>query len=346
MSDILLLKLSRDNIEHEIVLNFQEQEIHIDKSQIGTNEEECFKHNVLAVARKYKFIKKLVVDLANHGFFLVEHDSKQGISIFRKLDDYEKFLSAFNNPEIKLWNNTYYTLEKPLVSDEKTSYRMLVIFSSIADFPLNASIFRRSFFKNWGKVQNFIPKNTYVLRIADIGGVLGSFYLNSNFDHFFEDKIQSLIKKISEDLSINKNDIVLFGTSKGATGALYHGILGKYSTVAVDPIVSDEYYINEMNDLHFVEGAFPVSKEDKFNTIIDKNENLKNINIITSKNSQQFVFIDSLFCNRSDINYFVFTNPYIKTHPDVGPNTLVFSTTLINSIFYNMYNPCSMYVNY
>lgn len=346
MDDVLHLKLTRDNIDREIVLNFQNQEIHIDKSKIGNNKEECFKHNVLAVARKYKFIKKMVIDLANHGFFLVEHDTKQGISIFRKLDDYEKFLPSFNNPEVKLWNNTYYTLEKALFSDEKTSYRMLVIFSSIADFPLNASIFRRSFFKNWEKVQNFIPKNTYILRIADIGGVLGSFYLNSNFDHFFEDKIQNLIKKISEDLNIDKSNIILFGTSKGATGALYHGILGKYSSVAVDPIVSDEYYINEMKDLHFVSGCFPYSKEEKFIKLFNKNSKLENINIITSKNSQQFEFIDSLVHKRNDINYFVFTNPYIKTHPDVGPNTIVFSTTLINSIFYNMYNHCSMYVDY
>ena len=338
MNNVLCLELTRDNIEHDIVVNLSEyEEVYIDKSKIG-NKDECFKHNVLAVARKYKFIKKFVIDLANHGFFLVEHDIKKGISIFRKLDDYKKFCQSFKNPEIKLWNNTYYTLDTPVINDKKINCRMLVIFSSIADFPLNASIFRRSFFKNWDKVQNYIPRNTYVLRIADIGGVLGSFYLNSNFDHFFESKIQNIIKKISEDFSINKNNIVLFGTSKGATGALYHGIIGKYPTVAVDPIVSDEYYINNMNDLHFVEGAFPVSKEDKFNAIFDKNKDLKNINIITSRNSQQFKFIYNLVRERNDISFYIFTNSQITTHSDVGPNTLIFSTTLINSMFYHVYN--------
>lgn len=338
MQDVLFLKLDNRNINDELTIEFPEKEIQIDKSSIGNSKDECLQHNILAVARKNKFIKKFVIDLANHGFFLVSHDLEKGISIFKKLNNYEKFLENFHDSNVKLWNNTYYTLEDPVAVDDKTSYRMLVIFSSIADFPLNASIFRRSFFKNWEKVQNFIPKNTYVLRIADIGGVLGSFYLNSNFDHFFENKIQNLIKKVSEDFFINKNNIVLFGTLKGATGALYHGILGNYSAVAVDPIVSDEYYINKKRDLYFVEGAFPVSKEDKFNTIIDKNKNLKNINIVTSKNSHQFLFINKLMQYRSDINLFVFTNPLITTNEEVDSNTIIFYTTLINSIFYNIYN--------
>ncbi len=338
--------LDKNNINYIMECDFSKTEIKIDKSKIGNNTNECYQHNILAVARKYQSVKQFVIELANHGFFLVDHDVEKGISTFKKLNNYEEFIQNFHDENVKLWNNTYYTLETPVVEDSKTSYRMLVVFSSIADFPLNASIKRRSFFRNWDKVKNYIPKNTYILRIADIGGVLGSFYLNSNFDPDFEAKIQNIIKKIANDLFIDKNNIVLFGGSKGATGALYHGITGKYATVAVDPIVSDKYYIEKMNDLHFVEGCFPVSKEKKFNDLLKKNNNLTNINIITSKNSQQFEFIHNIFYNRNDINHFVFTNYNIKTHPDVGRNVLTFSTTLINSIFYHIYSPCSLYADY
>ena len=37
---------------------------------------------------------------------------------------------------------------------------------------------------------------------------------------------------------------------------------------------------------------------------------------------------------------------WIKTHPDVGPQALVFSTTLINSIYYNIYNYRSFETEY
>ena len=41
-------------------------------------------------------------------------------------------------------------------------------------------------------------------------------------------------------------------------------IIGGYNTVAVDPIVSDRYYIDKFNDLHFVQGGFSVDKDKKF----------------------------------------------------------------------------------
>lgn len=346
MQDTLYVKIDKENILQEIIVDLPKYEVHIDKSQIGNSNEERLKYNILAVARKNSFVKKFVIELANNGFFLVDHNINTGISIFRSLKKHEEFIHSFRDENVLLWNKTYYTLEKPISLGTIKSNRLLVIFSSIADFPLNASISRRSFYKNWIKVQSYIPKNTYILRIVDIGGVLGSFYLNSNFDSKFESRIQLLIENISNEYSIKKNNIILFGGSKGGTGALYHGVIGGYNTVAVDPIVSDRYYIDKFNDLHFVQGGFPVDKDKKFFDLFKERYDLMNINVITSQNSQQFEYINKIITKKSNTNLFVFNNSNIKTHPDVGPQALVFSTTLINSIYYNIYNYRSFETEY
>lgn len=71
-----------------------------------------------------------------------------------------------------------------------------------------------------------------------------------------------------------------------------------------------------------------------------------NINVITSQNSQQFEYINKIITKKSNTNLFVFNNSNIKTHPDVGHQALVFSTTLINSIYYNIYNYRSFETEY
>ena len=47
---------------------------------------------------------------------------------------------------------------------------------------------------------------------------------------------------------LNKKNIILFGANKGGTGALLQGIIGKYHTVVVDPIVLDEFFVKNRND--------------------------------------------------------------------------------------------------
>lgn len=213
------------------------------------------------------------------------------------------------------------------------------MFSSIADFPFNASLSRRMFFKNYSSIAKYIPKDAYILRIADLGGVLGSFYLNSNADPNFENKVQNIIRKIQMEKGINDTHTVFYGTSKGGTGALYHGLKMGMKTLSVDPIVSDDFYINKHNDLHFVEGAFPKYKETKFSEVMSelKYKQLSFIKIITSPNSEQFEYIrDIIFSENLSINKYIFNNPLIKTHPDVGKHTLSFSTTMLNNLLYNI----------
>lgn len=336
MSGVLKIDFYEDTVFEKLDIDYGVDEIYIDKSAIGKNDDEKLIHNFLAVGRKNNDAKKLIAKLSSNAFYLVKHVN--GVSVFKKFKDSNVFVNSFIDKDIKCWKDTFYTLDEP-VSKGSNNGRLLVMFSSIADLPFNASVSRRMFFKNFSTISKYIPKNTYVLRIADVGGVLGGFYLNSNADPNFESKVQSLIRKVQKETGVPDNQVVLYGGSKGATGALYHGLKMNLKTLAVDPIVSDDFYIKTYNDLHFVEGAFPKYKQDKFNSLMSENKdkNLDFVKIITSPNSEQYSYIESIVLSRNiTINSYVFSNPNIKTHSDVGKQTLNFATAMLNNLLYDV----------
>lgn len=338
MLDFQKITFDKNTQYDKLNINFKVNEIYIDKSSIGKNDTEKLNYNFLAVGRNNDEAKKLIANLSNHKFFLISHSN--GVSLFRKFADAQSFSKSFSSPNLKTWNDTFYTLETPdSLGKSDSMVRLLVIFSSISDFPFNASIDRRMFFKNFPSIGKYIPKNTYILRIADIGGVLGSFYLNSNADMQFEQKIEKLIRKIQLELSISDDYTVLYGSSKGATGALYHGIKLGLKALVVDPIISDEFYLKKHNDLHFVRDVFPESKQQKFNKIFkDKiNEDLYNIKLVTSPNSEQFSYIsENILIPSLKICSYIFNNPKIEKHTDVGEHTLNFVISMINNMLYNI----------
>lgn len=320
----------------ELNINFDVKEIYIDKSTIGKDDNEKINYNFLAVARKNEVAKRLVEELSNNKFFLVAHSN--GVSLFVKMIDSATFSVYFKNKNIKIWNDCFYTLEAPQ-QEIVGEARLLVVFSSIADLPFNASIDRRMFFKNFSTISKYIPKNTYILRIADIGGVLGGFYLNSNADMQFENKIEKLIRKLQLELSISDKYTVLYGGSKGGTGALYHGIKMGLKALVVDPIISDIHYLEKLNDLHFVRNVFPESKQDKFSRLFDENKtkDLSFVKLVTSPNSEQFIYISELILiPRINISSYIFSNPNIKGHTDVGQNTLNFVVSMLNNMLYDI----------
>ncbi|EFM93515.1 XcbB/CpsF family capsular polysaccharide biosynthesis protein [Actinobacillus pleuropneumoniae] len=336
MLDFFRIKFDQNTKCDELNIDLSVKEIYIDKSAIGKDEKEKLNHNFLAVGRGNIEAKKLIAKLSNNKYYLTAHSN--GISIFTKFSDGKSFISHFKNKNVKVWNDTFYTLDEPLEKDTSIN-RLLVVFSSIADLAFNASIERRMFFTNFPSVGKYIPKNTYILRIADIGGVLGSFYLNNNADMKFENKVESLIRKVQMECSVPNEYTVLYGTSKGATGALYHGVNMKLKTLAVDPIVHDEHYIKKFNDLHFVQNVFPESKQEKFSKLFqnNKDENLSHIKLVTSKNSEQFNYISEIvFSESTTVCSYIFNNPNIKGHTDMGEHTLNFVTAMLNNLLYDI----------
>jgi hypothetical protein len=328
--------LTSETITTDIKVDFSSKKfIIIDKSTIGLDENECLNHNVFALARKNMYVKKLVVELVNEGYFLVEH--KNGFSTFEKFISADKFKHNLTNDNLKIFHDLFYTLQTPQIQSKNP--KLLVVFSSVADFSLNASISRRNFFTNFKSIGKYIAPDTYILRISDIGGVVGSFYLNNNFNKEVETSVQLLLEHIINELDIIKENVLFYGASKGATASLYHGIIGGYNVVAVDPIVSDVYHEKTYNDPHFTQGTFPVTKQEKFIKILKEYEINSDINIIYSENSPIYNDINKVIKDNDvfeKINYINVVHPKIKDHPDVGPNTIDILTLIINNIFYKL----------
>ena len=136
------LKLSETLATHPINVELPSQTLMVDRSEVGPNDTSRLKHNLLGLARSYPHVRELVSHLANNGFYLVAH--KDGVSRFEHLSDPARFLQFFDDSSVQLRKELFYTLEKPSLTTDTP--RLLVVFSSIADFPLNASISRRMFF--------------------------------------------------------------------------------------------------------------------------------------------------------------------------------------------------------
>ena len=313
--------------------------VYIDRSNVGLLHER--EHNFIGLARHEKYAKEFLIRLVNTGFYLVELSNKK--SKFEKFTTATDFKYNIKVDKLEIYEDRlYYTLDKPKL--ELNMNRLLVIFSSVADFPYNASIDRRNFFTNFSSISKYIPDNTYILRIADIGGVVGSFYMNTEYNKEMEKDIQELIEFILISNNILKEDVILYGASKGGTGALYHSILGKYKAVAVDPIVSDEYHETVYSDSLFTQNVgnykvYPKSKQEKFTTFMKTNTIPKNINIIYSEQSPIYGAINSVIRENdreNKINYINVCHPKIKTHPDVAVKTINILMLVMNNLFYDL----------
>lgn len=303
--------------------------VSVDKSSYGRSDDERMKHNIYGLARSEAKVKSLVEQFSNLGFYLVAH--KNGISTFYRYGAKELFDAlVLKSEKYKRYGEIYYSLDYPDFGVKPS--RLLVVFSSVADFSYNADIERRCFFKNFTTISKYVPYDTIVVRVSDFGGVVGNFYLNSNYSNEIESDIQKLLYDLEGMTGVKKENTILYGGSKGGTGALYHGLKGGYYFVAVDPIVSDEHYEEKHNDRHFTKNTFPVTKKDKFDNLLLECEKTKGY-IISSHNSPIYKYLSSMNFPK-DVSLIDVRHKNIKDHSDVGVNTINLLMLLINSIFY------------
>ncbi|MDR2297356.1 MAG: XcbB/CpsF family capsular polysaccharide biosynthesis protein [Comamonas sp.] len=321
-------------ISNEINYDFSDKKI-IDIDLRGLDEGED--KNIIIISRRNALLKRILVKMTNLGFCLYKHEKY--ISSLVHQSEIKKIWGRVTNGELNTYKSLIYSLEKPVLVDEFPK-RLVVVFSSISEGLYSSSLSVRYFWKNFKTIGKYIPQNSYILRIADIGGVVGSYYLNNIFSDKVESHIQELINSFCESKGIDiKSDVVLFGVSKGGTAALYYSLLGGYQAVSIDPIVSDDYYLNEWNDRHFTEGVFPITKQEKFEALLSSDLKINNAFVIYSERSPQYKYINSIVKNSRNgrfINFLNSIHPKIKDHSDVAPMTLNISTALINGIFYGI----------
>lgn len=172
---------------------------------------------------------------------------------------------------------------------EQSPKHLLVFFSNLrnVDWKTTNAVNRALVqgFRN----KNYV-KNTILIRIADYNLINGSSYRNTENYPNFENDIQDLIAQIAMENGILHDDIILAGTSKGGTGALYHGALGDYKVVVNDPVINWDDYNIRRNDVvgmkNFVENDFSNS----INQLLDRSNKSKKVIIHNRFSKDTFLY--------------------------------------------------------
>lgn len=222
-------------------------------------------------------------------------------------------------------------------SNRKT-FGMVVVFSSMAD-PHDGSGLARYFYRNYSSITKHIGSGVAILRIADIDSVVGGFYLPTNWDPQRHVKVSQLISEVARDLGVSDENIVLYGASKGGTGALFHSLYSKvaWKCVSVDPVVDDQYYETKYRDSHWTAGAiFPNRKAELFGKAVRSidwaSHTHSKISVISSRRSPLFQSISAVVNAVPEASsvFAIIDDPNINDHPDVSPCSVQFATGLIN----------------
>lgn len=169
----------------------------------------------------------------------------------------------------------YYHLEKTKQVRPDLQNKLVVIFAPfVAKFAVQAKhrMFDRAYM--WKKLQSRIAPNTSILRIGDSNLMSGSWYQNTEVFPDYEDKIQGLIKQVAERENIPHDHIVLYGESRGAAGALLHGLLGGYKVVAYEPTLDIRTVKDRLTnyDLTFMDEILPSSMVPKIAGLLESSE--------------------------------------------------------------------------
>ncbi len=289
------------------------------------------KRDLMKIALSDVRAKSLLLTLTNLGYSLYFHAA--GESRFIRHDRLRHHWPAVKSGAVSVSENEiFYTFEEPPSGRVE---RLVVVFSPVSSRARLVRYFRRSF----GTLQKFIAPHTAVLRVADMGGVKGAFYLDTTALPHNSLNIHRLIEDVAGRFAVPREKVVIYGASKGGTGAVYHGLAGGWRSVAVDPILSDDWYETYKKDYHFTAGdVFPARKQEVFSELFaeisrETNSLRPGTVIITSSRSPQFSYtFDAIAPLRERITVFDSQNTEIRKHPDVAPKTIYAQVMAINSL--------------
>lgn len=274
--------------------------------------------------------KRLLVTLTNLGYVLYFNVADE--SRFIRLDRVPHHWRAVKQGHYPCsQSGIVHRLEMP---DSGTVERLVVVMSPVGSTPRFSRFFRTSF----GTLMKYIAPNTAILRIADVGGVKGAFYMDTAALPQNSANVHNLIRIVAHRLRVRDDGIVLYGASKGGSGALFHGLSAGWKFVSVDPIVSDEWYELHKRDYHFTSGGiFPSPKQAVFGELVSElsRNRLSQMNsvIVTSSRSPQYSYIsDILEPLRSDLTILNSRNTDINSHPEVAPKTIYSQVMALNAL--------------
>lgn len=256
---IILLNESKSNVLTTIKLDISNFEFKKYKNDIIELHHSLNREFILKGAGQNKKVVDILNFLAGLDYILYGGDTDYSVFVQRK---------KYTTTKLSEFNEIYYHLDSPDIQKKQTNNanKLVVFFLSLPPYDglISNNPIDRSYTNMFTDIQRSLVKDTFVLRIADLNLVRGSFYVNSvNFPDY-EDKIQSLIQKIKIENTIPDENVVMFGASRGAVGALLHGAKMNTKVVAVDPIINDQEYVQHRDDVHYVGHNRPVDLTDKF----------------------------------------------------------------------------------
>jgi len=164
------------------------------------------------------------------------------------------------------------------------------------------------------------------LFILDNYGPTGSYYIGENMSYEVESSVLSLITFITRKYRIAPHNVILTGSSKGGTAALYFGLKYNFGHVIAGAFQTRiTTYIKEHRPEAY---AFMVGgdaqKEEQLNEIVYKQlekEVLTNLFLMSSENDWQYAEHIEPFLNKLDeleIPYKYYECKNMKDHSDVG----------------------------
>lgn len=241
--------------------------------------------NLIILARKdqkkrgpaYQLYKKLL----KHDYILYAHED--GISKLYQRRYVNEFL---NHNDWNRVGDVYYTLDAPKRRKghkTKTDKKLIVIFPCMPSAKkYDHHVFTdRMFVKLFKKIESFLTENVYIMRIMDLNVSHGSYFINTVNNQTLEEDISNAIIEVRDQLNLQNKDIVLYGTSKGGTGALYYGAKLDLKCLAADPIIHLGEY--NKNDTHFLRDMRKEEISEDINDYLRQGSNYKKY-IIASEN--------------------------------------------------------------
>ncbi|RIP33417.1 hypothetical protein BUZ14_09900 [Staphylococcus gallinarum] len=282
--------------------------------------------NYIQKARKSVEIHQQYKDLLKHDYILYFH--QKTISKFYKREYVEEL---FQRKDLIKFNHLFYTLDAPVGRkvNEEEPRKLLVIFTCMPNAKEYDSslIPKRMFPKFFDGIEKSLVKNVYTMRIMDINVSHGSHYINTTNYPEYESDIKGAIESVQSQLDITNENIVLYGGSKGGTGAIYHGAALDLKTLAVDPIVNIGGNL-EQNDRRFLKG---IRKEDLVPTINEKlNKHNTYDKYVICSDEVPLYYNETNRIDEKNINKINMKDKKINSHPEVSRNTVPEQLTILN----------------
>lgn len=311
----------KEQVEHLDLIKTWNPTFEVEKIQVATHSS---KSNI-ELARQNKSVHTKYLEIIHNDFMLGDH--RDGVSYFTKRSQWK-----WIRKDIKEKNGIFYSIELPEFKYQNLDNpKMVIIFSFLGTDSSNAGL--RTFPVYFPDITAHIFKGTTIVRIMDFNLSHGSFYLNTINYPKYELNIQKTIKELISENHILPDNVVMLGSSKGGTGALYHGLLGNYKSLSIDPITNENYFVKNKNDWHFMLG----SRELDFIPEINKLSNFGDKTAIVVGNSLVEETYQDILRLSTDTRIKVFDtkNPLAYMHSLVGPAAKIEMITLLNILLDN-----------